>query len=68
MATIDFPDNLIELERTAWTQIQAGALTVETAQAVQERITAFAAEAGMERLTVEMGLKRVVRHAEGGAA
>lgn len=63
MATIDFPDDLIELERTAWTQIQAGTLTVETALAVQERIAAFAAEAGLRRLDVEMGLKRVVRHA-----
>lgn len=63
MATINFPDDLIELERTAWTQIQAGTLTVETALAVQERITAFAAEAGLRRLDVETGLKRVVRHA-----
>lgn len=64
MANIDFPDDLIALERTAWEQIQAGTLTVETAQAVQERIREFAAEAGRERLAVEAELKRIVRHPE----
>ena len=64
MADIDFPDDLIELERSAWTAIQAGTLTVETAQAVQERITSFAAEAELQRLDVETKLKRLVRHAE----
>lgn len=64
MPTIDFPDDLIALERAAWEQIQAGGLTVETARAVQERISVFAAEAGLERLAVETELKRVVRHPE----
>ena len=62
MADFDFPDDLIALERSAWTQIQAGTLTVETALAVQERITAFAAEAELPRLDVETKLKRLVRH------
>jgi exonuclease I len=60
---IDFPDNLLELERTAWEEIRAGRLTVDTAQAVQERLTAFASEAGVDRHTAEMALKRAVRHA-----
>ena len=62
MSDIDFPDDLIELERSAWAQIQEGTLTVETAQAVQERITEFAAEAELSRLDVETKLKRLVRH------
>jgi putative heme iron utilization protein len=64
VATIDFPDSLLELERAAWEEIQAGRLTVETAAAVQERLTVFAAEAGIDRYTAETGLKRAVRHAE----
>ncbi|MFE2486095.1 hypothetical protein ACFXGR_22895 [Streptomyces mirabilis] len=60
--TIDFPDDLIALERSAWTEIQAGRLTVDTARAVHEGVAAFAAEAGIGRYDVEMGLKRVVRH------
>jgi hypothetical protein len=70
VATIDFPDDLIALERAAWEQIQAGGLTVEAARAVQERIAEFAAEAGLERIDVETGLKRAVRHraAESDAA
>lgn len=64
MATIDFPADLIELERSAWAAIQAGTLTVDQAQAVQDAVTAHAAEAGLDRHDVEMGLKRAVRHAE----
>ncbi|WP_159050142.1 hypothetical protein [Streptomyces sp. MMG1533] len=64
MATIDFPEDLIALERSAWEEIQAGRLTVATATAVQARLTQFAAEAGVDRYTVEMRLKRAVRHAE----
>lgn len=64
MATIEFPPNLIELERSAWAEIQAGTLTVETALAVHEAVTAFAEQAGMPRLDVEAGLKRAVRHPE----
>ncbi|ARX81493.1 hypothetical protein SMD44_00891 [Streptomyces alboflavus] len=63
---INFPDDLIELERSAWAAIQAGTLTVDTALAVQQRITAFAAETGQARIDVEMALKRAVRHAETG--
>jgi hypothetical protein len=59
VATIDFPDDLIELERSAWEQIQAGALTVDTARAVQD---------GVGRYDVEMGLKRAVRHPAAEAA
>jgi hypothetical protein len=62
VATIDFPDSLLALERAAWEEIQAGRLTVETAQAVHEAVGAFAAEAGVARYDVEMGIKRAVRH------
>jgi hypothetical protein len=67
VADIDFPDTLIALERSAWTEIQTGTLTVETAYAVHQGIAAFviqANEAGNEvsRLDVEMGLKKTVRH------
>ena len=64
MADIDFPEDLIALERRAWEEIQAGRLTVDTATAVQTRLTAFATEAGVDRYTAEMGLKKAVRHAE----
>lgn len=65
---IDFPDDLIELERSAWEQIQAGALTVDTARAVQDGINAFAEQAKLPRLDVEMGLKKAVRHPAAEAA
>jgi hypothetical protein len=68
VADIDFPDDLIELERSAWEQIQAGVLTVETARAVQDGIKAFAERAGLPRLDVEMGLKKAVRHPAAEAA
>lgn len=68
MASIEFPEDLIELERSAWAQIQRGELTVDAARAVHEGIAKFAAEAGLGRYDVEMGLKRVVRHAEDAAA
>lgn len=60
--TDTFPDDLIELERAAWTEIQAGALTVTTAQAVHDAVAAHAEETGLARLDIEMGLKRIVRH------
>jgi len=63
VADIDFPDDLIALERSAWEQIQQGELTVETAQAVHDAVTAYATEAGLPRIDVEMGLKKAVRHA-----
>jgi hypothetical protein len=60
--TIDFPPDLLALEARAWEEIQAGALTVDTAHAVQAAVTVFAAEAGRDRYEVEMELKRIVRH------
>ncbi len=62
MATIEFPDDLIALERSAWTEIQAGALTVDTAHAVHTAVGQFAKDAGLSRHDVEMGLKKAVRH------
>ena len=62
MATIEFPDDLIELERSAWAEIQAGTLSLNTARAVQEAVVAFAEQAGISRYDAEMGLKRIVRH------
>lgn len=62
MATIDFPDDLIELERSAWAEIQRGELTVPTAHAVHAAVAAFAEQAGVGRYDVEMGLKKAVRH------
>ncbi|MFF8659442.1 hypothetical protein [Streptomyces huasconensis] len=61
---MELPDDLIELERSAWAEIQAGTLTVETAEKVQAAITAVAAESGESRLAVETELKRIVRHGE----
>jgi hypothetical protein len=60
--TIDFPEPLIALERSAWEEIQAGRLTVDTALAVHEAVTAFAAETGLRRMDVELGLKTLVRY------
>lgn len=65
MTSIDFPTALLDLERAAWTEIQAGQLTVDTAGAVHAAVTAFAAEAGLSRYDVEMGLKQVIRHSAG---
>jgi hypothetical protein len=62
VATIDFPPDLLALEARAWEEIQAGALTVDTAHAVHDAVTAFAAKAGRDRYEVEMELKRIVRH------
>jgi hypothetical protein len=65
--TIELPDHLIALERQAWAEIQAGALTVDTARAVHDGIAAYVAErqaAGDEvrRMDVELGLKTLVRY------
>jgi hypothetical protein len=68
VADIEFPDDLIELERSAWAEIQAGALTLDTARAVHEAVAAFAKQAGVGRYDVEMGLKRAVRHPAAEAA
>ncbi|MFE2737249.1 hypothetical protein [Streptomyces sp. NPDC059349] len=67
MADTEYPDDLIALERSAWEQIQAGTLTVETALAVREGIDKFVAErkaagGGVRRMDVELGLKRLVRY------
>ncbi|MGW1223708.1 hypothetical protein ACWD6O_35000 [Streptomyces californicus] len=63
MAEIDIPEHLIALERTAWAEQQAGALTVETAAAVQQAYTEHAAATeGLSRLALEMETKRAVRH------
>ena len=60
--TFDFPAPLLALEHAAWQQIQAGALTVNTAAAVHAAVTQYAAEHGHQRYEVEMGLKKAVRH------
>ncbi|WP_099129489.1 hypothetical protein [Streptomyces sp. ScaeMP-e48] len=66
MADIDIPESLIELERAAWTEQQAGALTVATAAAVQQAITDHAAAtSGASRYQVEAALKKLVRHPAG---
>ena len=59
---LDFPAHLLAAETRAWEEIQAGQLTVETARAVHEGVSVFAAEAGVDRYEVEMGLKKAVRH------
>lgn len=67
MATIELPDALLELERSAWAEIQRGELTVPTALAVHEGVATFVAErkaAGDEvrRMDVELELKQRVRY------
>ncbi|MFJ6566682.1 hypothetical protein ACIQNU_04630 [Streptomyces sp. NPDC091292] len=62
MAAIDLPPDLIALERSAWEAIQTGTLTVDAARAVHEAVAAFAEQAGIPRLDVEMELKKAVRH------
>jgi hypothetical protein len=55
----------MQLEERAWAEQQAGALTVETALAVQQAVTAHAEATGENRYEVERQLKRAVRHPEG---
>ncbi|MGW5197387.1 hypothetical protein [Streptomyces spiralis] len=62
MASFDFPDDLLALERAAWEAAQQHALTPDQAAAVQAAVTEYAAETGLPRVEVEMGLKRAVRH------
>ncbi|MFD5631571.1 hypothetical protein [Streptomyces sp. NPDC127072] len=62
MATIELPDDLIAREHAAWTEIQAGGLTVPTALAVHTGIAAHADATGETRLAIEEALKRAVRH------
>lgn len=64
MSDIDFPDDLVQLERSAWEAAQRGELTAEQAAKVQAGISAFAQASGLDRFTVEMALKRRVRHPE----
>ncbi|OII65805.1 hypothetical protein BJP40_15800 [Streptomyces sp. CC53] len=52
----------MELERAAWAEQQAGALTVETAAKVQAAVTAHAHATGQNRYEVETALKKAVRH------
>lgn len=68
--TDDFPAHLLALERAAWAEIQAGQLTVATAQAVRDGIDAYVAEraaAGetVRRIDVELGVKARVRYGAG---
>ena len=65
MTATDFPDDLMALERAAWTELQAGQLTIPTATAAHAAVTEYAAEAGIDRYTVEMGVKKAVRHTAG---
>jgi hypothetical protein len=64
VADFDFPETLLAAERTAWEALQAGQLTVDQAVAVQDGVTAYAKDAGLDRHVVEMALKKAVRHAE----
>ncbi|MER7908323.1 hypothetical protein [Streptomyces sp. NPDC096068] len=61
---IELSDKLINLERRAWAEIQAGALTVDTAAAVQAGITEHAKATGEDRFKLEAALKKHVRHPE----
>ncbi|MEU7149231.1 hypothetical protein AB0B15_14515 [Streptomyces sp. NPDC045456] len=61
---IELTDDLIRLEQAAWAEIQAGALTTNTAEAVQAAVTAHAEATGQSRYEVERELKRRVRHPE----
>lgn len=65
MSDIDFPDDLVQLERSAWEAAQRGELTAEQAAEVQAAITAHAEAADLDRYTVEMALKRLVQHPDG---
>ncbi|GCD46103.1 hypothetical protein [Streptomyces paromomycinus] len=60
--TIELTDELIKAEIAAWAEIQAGELTVETAERVQSAITAHAEATGQSRYEVEKALKKRVRH------
>lgn len=64
MTATDFPAELIALERAAWEELQAGQLTVAASGAVHAAVSEYAAEAGLDRYTVEMALKKAVRRAE----
>lgn len=61
---IELSDDLIQLERAAWAEIQAGVLTVASAAAVQAAVTEHAKATGQPRDVVEAELKRRVRYPE----
>ena len=61
---IELTDELIDLERLAWSEQQENQLTVETAARVEAAVTAHAKATEQRRYDVEMELKRVVRHAD----
>ncbi|ROQ72569.1 hypothetical protein EDD95_5147 [Streptomyces sp. CEV 2-1] len=62
---IELADELIELERAAWTEQQEGQLTVETSMRVHAAITAHAEATGQPRAQVEQALKKSVRYPDG---
>jgi hypothetical protein len=62
VSDFDFPDDLLQLERSCWAAIQNGTLTAEQAAETQAAITTWAAEHGHDRYKVEMALKKAVRH------
>lgn len=62
MTDIDFPPHLFALESAAWTEIQAGTLTVDIAHAVHAAVSEYAEQAGLRRIDVELGLKAAVRY------
>lgn len=68
MARPEIPEALLALERAAWAEQQAGALTVPTALAVQQAYTEHAKTSNESRMAIEMETKRIVRHPEEPAA
>lgn len=62
---VELSPELVELERAAWQEIQAGTLTVDTAEAVHAAVVAHATATGHDRIAVETALKRAVRHPQG---
>jgi hypothetical protein len=65
---IELTPDLLQLEERAWAEIQEGALTVDTALAVQIAVTAHAEATGELRYEVELELKKRVRHPESAGA
>ncbi|MFE1550565.1 hypothetical protein [Streptomyces sp. NPDC058718] len=61
---IELSDDLIQLETKAWEEIQARALTVDTAVEVQAAITAHAKATEQSRFDVEVEVKFRVRNPE----
>ncbi|MFD0150929.1 hypothetical protein ACWGQ4_14230 [Streptomyces sp. NPDC055721] len=61
---IELNDELMQLETKAWEEIQAKALTVDTAIAVQAAITAHVKSTEQSRFDVEGEVKFRVRNPE----